>query len=238
MILSPGATIGILGAGQLGRMLAISALKLGLRCHVYAPETDAPAHDAAMTKTIAAYEDESALAAFAEAVDVVTYEFENVPTATVEFLAARKPVRPGARALALTQDRLVEKQFLHDLGLETAPFLAVEDSGSLVRAVARRRSRGGKDAAARANGRSFRRSRRQCSGHEGLDGGEGHLYRVIGHFASGGIEHHFADQGPCRESGAIGLEAQVEKTLRQADKMGDSRGGRGPQEHHVLRADG
>ena len=76
-----------------------------------------------------------ALARFAEAVDVITFEFENVPTACVEFLSERKPVRPGARALALTQDRLVEKNFLRDLGLETAPFIGVEDSGALARAV-------------------------------------------------------------------------------------------------------
>ena len=136
MILSPGATIGILGAGQLGRMLAIAALKLGLRSHIYAPESDAPAHDAAMAKTVGAYDDLAALSAFAESVDVITYEFENVPTAAVEYLGERKTVRPGARALSQTQDRLVEKQFLRGLGLETAPFHAVEDSGSLVRAVA------------------------------------------------------------------------------------------------------
>ena len=121
MILAPGATIGILGSGQLGRMLAMAALKLGLRCHIYAPESDAPAYDAASARTVAAFDDEEALARFAEAVDVVTYEFENVPIACVEFLAARKPVRPGARALALTQDRLVEKNFLRELGLATAP---------------------------------------------------------------------------------------------------------------------
>lgn len=135
MILAPGATIGILGGGQLGRMLAIAALKLGLRCHIYAPEAEAPAHDAASARTIAAYEDEAALKSFAEAVDVVTFEFENVPTACVEFLEALKPTRPGARALALTQDRLTEKNFLKSLGLETAPFIVVEDSGALVRAV-------------------------------------------------------------------------------------------------------
>ena len=135
MVLVPGATIGILGAGQLGRMLAIAALKIGLRSHIYAPEADAPAHDAAMAKTVAAYDDEAALAAFAEAVDVITYEFENVPTATVEFLERLKPVRPGARALALTQDRFVEKGFLRDLGLATAPFAAIDDSGALMRAV-------------------------------------------------------------------------------------------------------
>jgi 5-(carboxyamino)imidazole ribonucleotide synthase len=135
MILSPGATIGILGAGQLGRMLAIAALKVGLRCHIYAPEPEAPAYDAASVRTIAAYDDEDALARFAAMVDVITFEFENVPTACVEYLSALKPVRPGARALMLTQDRLTEKTFLRDLGLETAPFIGVEDSGALVRAV-------------------------------------------------------------------------------------------------------
>jgi 5-(carboxyamino)imidazole ribonucleotide synthase len=135
MILTPGATVGILGAGQLGRMLAMAAARLGLRSHVFAPEAEAPAFDVASARTISPYEDETALAQFAKAVDVVTYEFENVPTACVEFLSALRPVRPGARALSLTQDRLTEKSFLRDLGLRTAPFLAVEDAGALVRAV-------------------------------------------------------------------------------------------------------
>lgn len=136
MILAPGATIGILGAGQLGRMLAMAAARLGLRSHVFAPETEAPAFDVASATTIGAYEDEVALTAFARAVDVVTYEFENVPTPCVDFLSALRPVRPGVRALSLTQDRLVEKSFLNDIGLRTAPFMAVEDAGALVRAVA------------------------------------------------------------------------------------------------------
>jgi 5-(carboxyamino)imidazole ribonucleotide synthase len=136
MILSPGATIGILGGGQLGRMLAIAALKVGLRTHIFAPESEVPAYDAAAARTIAAFDDEAALARFAEAVDVVTFEWENVPTATLEFLAERLPVRPGARALALTQDRLTEKTFLRDLGHKVAPFVSVEDAGALVRAVA------------------------------------------------------------------------------------------------------
>ena len=136
MILSPGATIGILGAGQLGRMLAMAALKVGLRTHIFAPEEAAPAYAAAAARTVAAFDDEAALASFAEGVDIVTYEFENVPTATVEFLAERLPVRPGVRALALTQDRLTEKTFLRDLGLKVAPFVGVEDAGALVRAVA------------------------------------------------------------------------------------------------------
>jgi hypothetical protein len=95
MILVPGATIGILGSGQLGRMLAMAALKLGLRCHIYAPESDAPAYDAASERTVAAFNDEAALARFADAVDVITYEFENVPIGCVEFLEKRKPVRPA-----------------------------------------------------------------------------------------------------------------------------------------------
>ena len=135
MVLQPGATIGILGAGQLGRMLAIAGLKIGLRCHIFAPESEAPAHDAAMAKTVGAYDDEAALAAFAGAVDVITYEFENVPTETVEFLSKLKPVRPGVRPLSVSQDRLAEKTFLRDLGLETAPFAAVDDVVGLAHAV-------------------------------------------------------------------------------------------------------
>ena len=135
MILNPGATIGILGAGQLGRMLAMAAARLGLRSHIYAPESDAPAFDVASASTIEAYEDEEALARFADSVDVITYEFENVPTACAEFLQPRRTLRPGVRALAVTQDRLAEKTFLRDLGLATAPFASVEDAGALVRAV-------------------------------------------------------------------------------------------------------
>jgi 5-(carboxyamino)imidazole ribonucleotide synthase len=134
--LSPGATIGILGAGQLGRMLAMAAARLGLKSHIFAPEADAPAFDVATARTIAAYEDEEALARFVETVDVVTYEFENVPLACAEFLTKRRPLRPNVRALAVTQDRLPEKTFLRDIGLKTAPFLAVGDAGALVRAVA------------------------------------------------------------------------------------------------------
>ena len=95
MILAPGATIGILGSGQLGRMLAMAALKLGLRCHIYAPESDAPAYDAASERTVAAFDDEAALARFADAVDVVTYEFENVPIGSVEFLESASRSGPA-----------------------------------------------------------------------------------------------------------------------------------------------
>ena len=135
MSLAPGAASGILGGGQLGRMLAMAAARLGLRSHIFAPEGEAPAFDVASATTVAPYEDEVALAGFAAAVDVVTYEFENVPTAGVEFLSALRPVRPGVRALALTQDRLTEKTFLRNLGLATAPFAAVDDAQDLARAV-------------------------------------------------------------------------------------------------------
>ena len=132
----PGCSVGILGGGQLGRMLALAAARLGLKCHIFAPEADSPAFEVSARHTIARYDDEMALAAFADAVDVITYEFENVPAATAAFLAARRPVRPGPAILAATQDRLAEKQFLNGLGLPTALFAPVDDPGSLARAVA------------------------------------------------------------------------------------------------------
>jgi 5-(carboxyamino)imidazole ribonucleotide synthase len=133
--LSPGDTIGILGGGQLGRMLAMAAARLGLKTHIFCPDADSPAFDVAAAKTIAPYENEPALQAFAEAVDVVTYEFENVPARTADLLAALRPVRPGPAALAVSQDRLTEKDFLTDLGIATAPYRSVEDAGALARAV-------------------------------------------------------------------------------------------------------
>ncbi len=134
--LKPGAVIGILGGGQLGRMLALAAARLGLKCHIYCPDPASPAFDVAAARTIAAYDDEAALAAFAAAVDVVTYEFENVPGATAEFLAGRRPVRPGPLALSVAQDRLAEKTFLAEAGIEVAPFRAVDSDDDLDRALA------------------------------------------------------------------------------------------------------
>ena len=131
--LAPGAVLGILGGGQLARMMALAAADLGLRAHIFAPEPD---YEVAARHTIGAYEDEAALAAFADAVDVVTYEFENVPAATAAFLAARTPLHPGARALAVTQDRLSEKRFVSELGLAVAPFRQVDSLGDLEQAVA------------------------------------------------------------------------------------------------------
>ncbi|HEX4764652.1 MAG TPA: 5-(carboxyamino)imidazole ribonucleotide synthase [Lichenihabitans sp.] len=134
--IAPGDTVGILGGGQLGRMLSLAAAKLGLRAHVLAPEADSPAFEVAAVHTVADYRDAHALAAFAASVAVVTYEFENVPTETAAVLARHAPVRPNAASLATAQDRLTEKQFLRDLGLATAPFVSVEDPGALARAVA------------------------------------------------------------------------------------------------------
>ncbi|MBV1706413.1 MAG: 5-(carboxyamino)imidazole ribonucleotide synthase [Hyphomicrobiales bacterium] len=136
MIVAPGATIGILGGGQLARMLALAAAGLGYRIHIYAPEADSPARDVSAAFTKAAYEDERALQRFAAEVDIVTYEFENVPAATAHFLEKLRPLRPGAEALVATQDRLVEKRFFKALGLETAPFQPVDNGGELARAVA------------------------------------------------------------------------------------------------------
>jgi 5-(carboxyamino)imidazole ribonucleotide synthase len=136
-MLRPGSTIGILGGGQLARMLASAGARLGLRAHIYSPAADDPAFEVCAARTIAPFEDGAALAAFAAAVDVVTYEFENVPAATAAFLEAHSFVRPNPRVLALTQDRLTEKNFVRGLGIETAPFENVEDAAMLAAAAAR-----------------------------------------------------------------------------------------------------
>jgi 5-(carboxyamino)imidazole ribonucleotide synthase len=129
--LPQGACIGILGGGQLGRMLSVAAARLGYACHIYDPGARPPAADVAAHVTTAAWDDVPALQAFAAAVDVITFEFENVPTATLDLLDALRPIRPNRQALAVSQDRLTEKQFLRDLGLATAPFADVSDAASL-----------------------------------------------------------------------------------------------------------
>jgi 5-(carboxyamino)imidazole ribonucleotide synthase len=134
--LAPGATIGILGGGQLGRMLAMAAAKLGLKCHVYAPEPDAPAFDVVRRVTLAEYGDENALDRFARDVDVVTYEFENIPSQVATFLNSRRPVLPAPSVLATTQDRLVEKTFVAGLGIPTAPFASAETVAQTAAALA------------------------------------------------------------------------------------------------------
>ncbi|MBO1073185.1 5-(carboxyamino)imidazole ribonucleotide synthase [Roseomonas marmotae] len=135
--LPPNATIGILGGGQLGRMSALAAAELGYRCHIYAPQDDEPAMLVSAARTVAGYEDEAALAAFAAAVDVVTLEFENVPVRTLEILAPLVPCRPGPRALSVCQDRLQEKAFLESAGVPVAPWAVVTSEPELREAVAR-----------------------------------------------------------------------------------------------------
>ncbi|MFW2831029.1 5-(carboxyamino)imidazole ribonucleotide synthase [Sphingomonas sp. ID0503] len=130
-MIPPGSTIGILGGGQLGRMLGQAAAQLGYHVHVYAPEGNPSAADAARAVTRAEYEDQRALAAFAESVDIVTFEFENVPCATLEKLAASVPVYPPAAALGVTQDRLAEKAFVRKLGGCTAPYAQVDSREDL-----------------------------------------------------------------------------------------------------------
>ncbi len=121
----PGATIGILGGGQLGRMLALGAARLGYRTHIFSPDPDAPAAQVAAGATIAGYDDSAALEEFARKLDVATYEFENVPVSAVERVAEAVPVRPALRALAIAQDRLSEKDFVREAGAQTAPYVAL-----------------------------------------------------------------------------------------------------------------
>ena len=136
--LPPNATIGIVGGGQLGRMSALAAARLGYRCHILTPEPDSPAAQVSACATLGDYEDPSALSTFADAVDVITFEFENVSAAGLELLASRKPVRPGPRVLRLSQDRMAEKTFLNtEAGAATAPFALVETLDDLRVAVAR-----------------------------------------------------------------------------------------------------
>ena len=135
--LAPGAVIGILGGGQLGRMLSMAAARLGFRCHIYEPGANCPASHVAWRTTTAPYEDAGALRAFARSVDVVTYEFENVPAEALDLIEAEVPIRPGRRALAISQDRLTEKEFLAGLGLATAPFAPVETEADLEAALDR-----------------------------------------------------------------------------------------------------
>jgi 5-(carboxyamino)imidazole ribonucleotide synthase len=133
--LSTGAVIGILGGGQLGRMLSVAASRLGFRSHIYEPGANPPAGQVADQVTTAAYDDRAALARFAESVDVVTYEFENIPTRALDLLETHRPIRPGREALRISQDRLTEKTFLRKLGLTTAPFADIVDMGDLKAAL-------------------------------------------------------------------------------------------------------
>ena len=134
--LPPGSTIGILGGGQLGRMSALAAARLGYRCHIYAPEPDGPGMQVTSAHTVAGYEDTAALARFAAAVDVVTFEFENVPAATLDALAPLVLCRPGVAALRIGQDRLAEKAFFESVGIPVGPWRAVHSLADLETGIA------------------------------------------------------------------------------------------------------
>ena len=126
-----GGTIGILGGGQLGRMLSVAASRLGFKTHIFEPGANPPAADVAHALTTAAYDDHAALTAFAQTCDIVTFEFENIPTAALDVIEAHATIRPGREALRISQDRLTEKAFLQELGLQVAPFADIPDTAAM-----------------------------------------------------------------------------------------------------------
>jgi len=134
--LAPGSTVGILGGGQLGRMLAMAAARLGLVARIYDPDPAAPAGQVAAL-TVGAWDDTAALAAFARGCAVVTYEFENIPPAALDAIETATPVHPGRRALEISRDRCREKAFLNGIGLATAPWAEVAGADDLTAALAR-----------------------------------------------------------------------------------------------------
>ncbi|MFD2204141.1 5-(carboxyamino)imidazole ribonucleotide synthase [Kiloniella antarctica] len=133
--LAPGSVIGILGGGQLGRMAASAAAELGYHCHIFCPEEDCPASEVSKYTTVAKYDDEKALATFAEHVDVVTYEFENVPAKTAAFLIDRVPVNPGPNVLHICQNRLREKDFCNSINVPTTRYAEATNIEALDRVV-------------------------------------------------------------------------------------------------------
>jgi 5-(carboxyamino)imidazole ribonucleotide synthase len=137
MTIPPGSTIGIVGGGQLGRMIAIAGAQLGYRSHVYAPEATGPATEVAAAWTRGGYADEAALRSFVATCDVITYEFENLPVEALAAIEGSKPFRPSTEALRIAQDRVAEKSFARDHGLPTAPWQAVDSLDELRDAIGR-----------------------------------------------------------------------------------------------------
>jgi len=134
-MLAPGSTIGILGGGQLGRMTALAAARLGYRCHVFADEPDSPTAQVCGGATVAEFGDREALERFASAVDIITFEFENIPAEAVRRVAAIKPVLPRPEILEIAQDRLREKDFLRSIDVETTAYREISDPAALLRAM-------------------------------------------------------------------------------------------------------
>ncbi len=133
----PGSVVGIIGGGQLGRMLALAAARLGLKAAIYNDDNHAPAFQVTPLEVAARYDDDNMLSGFAEICDVITFEFENLPADAIAHLASLKPVNPGPKALEITQDRLSEKNFVQSLGLKTAPFAAVSSMSEAAKGFAR-----------------------------------------------------------------------------------------------------
>ena len=129
--LPPGSTIGILGSGQLGRMMAMAAAEMGYHCHIYSPEMDAPAYEVAKRFTVSSYTNAEALERFAQSVDVITYEFENVDTSALAAIPSVHKIKPGIAVLQTAQHRLREKEAVNRLGIKTAPFAPVNSLGEL-----------------------------------------------------------------------------------------------------------
>ncbi|GAA0265340.1 5-(carboxyamino)imidazole ribonucleotide synthase [Alteraurantiacibacter aestuarii] len=134
--LPAGATIGILGGGQLGRMISMAAAQLGYRVHIYAPEKDSVAAEVSARFTSAAWHDREAMQDFAQACDVVTYEFENVPVAPLSALSGGL-LAPGTLALEVAQDRYREKRFVEQLGGKPAPYAAIDHDNEMADGIAR-----------------------------------------------------------------------------------------------------
>ncbi|MBR72066.1 MAG: 5-(carboxyamino)imidazole ribonucleotide synthase [Rhodospirillaceae bacterium] len=134
-MIPPGSTIGILGGGQLGRMLALAAAPLGYKCHLFCPELNPPASDVCFKHTIAEYNDKDLLKQFSHDIDVCTYEFENVPTNTVELIEKYKPLRPGLKSLSVTQNRTKEKSFATQNNIPVAPWQPVPERSYLNKAI-------------------------------------------------------------------------------------------------------
>jgi len=134
-MLNPGATIGILGGGQLGRMTAMAAARLGYRAHIFAEEQDSPAAQVSAAATVASWDDDAAIAAFAAGIDVATFEFENIPADAVRKVAALKPVMPRPEILEITQDRVREKDFLRGIGVATTDYREITSEAALGRAI-------------------------------------------------------------------------------------------------------
>jgi 5-(carboxyamino)imidazole ribonucleotide synthase len=162
--LPPNSAIGIVGGGQLGRMSAMAAARLGYRCHILTPEPDSPASQVSARTFLGDYEDPDLLRAFAESVGVITFEFENVSAEGLDLLASIRPVRPSPAVLRISQDRKLEKTFLNDAGIATAPWIALGSRADLHAAVARiglpgvlKTTRGGYDGKGQATLRSMSR---------------------------------------------------------------------------------